>query len=80
MDTPVFWCDRIQQIWGVAIITPLSTNDSRGLGLETLHETLEDRVFTSNVFWLVVEPTHLKNMLVKLGIFPGDKKKLETTT
>jgi len=22
------------------------------------------------IFWLVVEPTHLKNMLVKLEIFP----------
>ena len=29
-------------------------------------------------FWLVVEPTHLKNMLVKMGIFPsfrGENKK-----
>ena len=24
----------------------------------------------SYIFWLVVEPTHLKNMLVKMGIFP----------
>ena len=23
-----------------------------------------------NLTWLVVEPTHLKNMLVKMGIFP----------
>ena len=30
------------------------------------------------VSWLVVEPTHLKNMLVKMGIFPnfrGENKK-----
>ena len=37
-----------------------------------------------NLFnWLVVEPTHLKNMLAKLEIFPnlrGEKKIFETTT
>ena len=35
-------------------------------------------IFETIIYWLVVEPTHLKNMLVKLEIFPkfrGENKK-----
>ena len=31
------------------------------------HDSMESMLV---IFWLVVEPTHLKNMLVKMGIFP----------
>ena len=43
----------------------------------------DDKFDTPFFNWLVVEPTHLKNMLVKLEIFPkfqGEHKIFETTT
>ena len=35
-----------------------------------LKSLLDDFYINQTLIWLVVEPTHLKNMLVKLEIFP----------
>ena len=40
-----------------------------------LHDLFWENIKAKNLkdFWLVVEPTHLKNMLVKLDHFPKDR-------
>ena len=51
-----------------------------GEGLETPTKHHECQGFNMEGNWLVVEPTQLRNMLVKMGIFPrvrgGNKKNL----